>query len=124
MPDEILLNEAAYAVWQTVKEREPIELVEIVKITGVDQAMVSAVAQDAAKQGFFTIKERDREEIVFAAQAKELVRAGLPEQLAARALSESGGRMSMAKFAEWAKSLRHWGGARTGNHSHYSSAFA
>jgi hypothetical protein len=26
MADEILLNEAAYAVWQTVKERGPIEL--------------------------------------------------------------------------------------------------
>ena len=50
MPDEILLNEAAYAVWQTVKERGPIELGEVVKLTGVDQAQVSAAATEAAQQ--------------------------------------------------------------------------
>ena len=37
MADEILLNEAAYAVWQTVKEKGPIELGEVVKLTGIDQ---------------------------------------------------------------------------------------
>jgi phenylalanyl-tRNA synthetase alpha chain len=119
MADEILLNEAAYAVWQTVKERGPIELGEVVKLTGVDQAQVSAAATEAAKEKFFEIKEREREEIVFSEQAKELVSAGLPEQLAVRALSQSGGKMTMAKFAEWAKSANvavnevlKWGTAR------------
>ena len=53
MPDEILLNEAAYAVWQTVKERGPIELGEVAKSTGIDQAQVSAAATEAAQQEFF-----------------------------------------------------------------------
>jgi phenylalanyl-tRNA synthetase alpha chain len=119
MPDEILLNEAAYAVWQTVKEKGPIELGEVVKLTGIDQAQVSAAATEAASKGFFEIKEREREEIVFSEQAKKLVAAGLPEQLAVKALSQAGGKMPMSKFAEWAKSTHvavnealKWGTAR------------
>jgi phenylalanyl-tRNA synthetase alpha chain len=119
MSEELLLNEAAYAVWQTVKDRGPIELGEVVKQTGVDQAQVSAAAQDAAKHGFFEIKEREREEIVFSENANALVAAGLPEQLAVKALKQSGGRMTMPKFAEWAKSANvpvnevlKWGTAR------------
>ncbi len=119
MADEILLNEAAYAVWQTVKERGPIELGEVVKLTGIDQAQVSAAATEAAKNGFFEIKERERDEIVFNENARDLVNAGLPEHLAVKALSQSGGRMPMAKFSEWAKSANvavnealKWGTAR------------
>ncbi len=104
MPDEILLNEAAYAVWQVVKERGPIELGEVVKQTGVDQAQVSAAATEAAQHGYFKIDEREREEIVFAENARQLVATGLPEQLATKALAQSGGKMPMSKFAEWAKS--------------------
>ncbi len=51
MADEILLNEAAYAVWQAVKERGPIELGEVVKLTGIDQAQVLAAATEAASGG-------------------------------------------------------------------------
>ena len=55
MPDEILLNEAAYAVWQTVKDRgHGIELGEVVKQTGIDQAQVSAAATEAAAARFFS----------------------------------------------------------------------
>src|SRR6476660_7957870 len=104
MPDEILLNEAAHAVWQTVKDHGPIELGEVVKQTGIDQAQVSAAATEAAQQCYFKIDERERQEIVFSENANELVAAGLPEQLATRALADAGGRMSMPKFAEWAKS--------------------
>ena len=64
MSDEILLNEAAYAVWQTVKERGPIELGEVVKLTGVDQAQVSAAATEAAKSEYFSIELR-RLEMVY-----------------------------------------------------------
>ena len=53
MSDELLLNEAAYAVWQTVKDRGPIELGEVVKQTGIDQAQVSAAATEAADRGYF-----------------------------------------------------------------------
>ena len=70
MPDEILLNEAAYAVWQTVKERGPIELGEVVKLTGIDQAQVSAAATEAAQQGFFEVEEREREELIVSEGAR------------------------------------------------------
>jgi phenylalanyl-tRNA synthetase alpha chain len=103
MPDEILLNEAAYAVWQTVKERGPIELGEVVKQTGVDQAQVSAAATDAAERGYFQIEEREREELTITEGARELIEAGLPEQRAAKKLHEVGGEMPMSEFAAWAK---------------------
>src|SRR3954470_665886 len=79
MPDEILLNEAAYAVWQTVKERGPIELGEVVKLTGVDQAQVAAAATDASQQGYFQISEVDREHLTVSDSAGDLINAGLPE---------------------------------------------
>src|SRR4029079_1487140 len=69
MPDEILLNEAAYAVWQTVKERGPIELGEVAKATGIDQAQVSAAATEAAQPGHFEIEHRDREDLVKSSEA-------------------------------------------------------
>jgi phenylalanyl-tRNA synthetase alpha chain len=119
MPDEILLNETAYAVWQTVNERGPIELEQVVKHTGVDQAQVSATATAAASQGFFEIQERKREELIVSEGAKQLFEAGLPELLADAKLRDSGGDLPMAQFAEWAKrknvrinEVFKWGGAR------------
>ena len=66
MPDEILLNEAAYAVWQTVQRAgaNGIEIGDVAKQIGLDQAQVSAAAQTAAQQGFFRIAEHEREQIV------------------------------------------------------------
>lgn len=119
MADEILLNEAAYAVWQTVKERGPIELGEVVKLTGVDQAQVSAAATEAAEQGYFKIEEREREELIVSDGARSLVEAGLPELRAAEKLSSMNGELTMPQFVEWAKSegvavndVFKWGGAR------------
>ena len=103
MADEILLNEAAFAVWQTVTERGPIDLSDVVKLTGIDQAQVSAAATEAAQQGFIEIVEREQEELVVADKANELIQAGLPEHKAAAMLENAGGRMPMASFAEWAK---------------------
>jgi phenylalanyl-tRNA synthetase alpha chain len=103
MPDELLLNEAAHAVWQTVKERGPIELSEVVKQTGVDQAQVSAAATEAANQGYFKIDEREREELAISEGARELVEVGLPEVRAAKKLSDAGGKLVMGDFATWAK---------------------
>jgi phenylalanyl-tRNA synthetase alpha chain len=104
MLDEILLNEAAYAVWQTVKDRGPIELGEVVQRTGVDQAQVSAAATEAAAKGFFQIDEREREELVVSEGARQLIEAGLPEQRAAKKLHEADGKLPMGEFAAWAKS--------------------
>lgn len=120
MADEILLNEAAYAVWECVKERGPIELSEVVKRTGVDQAQVSAAATEAAKNEFFAIQERDRDELVVCEGAIALINARLPEQRAVDAVTDSGSSMPMSAFVERAggtgqfavnEALK-WGGAR------------
>jgi phenylalanyl-tRNA synthetase alpha chain len=103
MPDDILLNEAAYAVWQTVNERGPIELGRIAEITRIDQAQVSAAATEAAQRGFIEIQEREREEIAVSESARGLIEAGLPEYRAAKKLMESGGILPMSEFAAWAK---------------------
>jgi len=119
MSDEILLNEAAYAVWQTVKERGPIELGEVVKLTGIDQAQVSAAATEAAERGFFEIVEREREELVLSDSAADILAAGLPERRAAERLLDASGALPMAEFIAWASSsavapneVFKWGGAR------------
>jgi phenylalanyl-tRNA synthetase alpha chain len=103
MADEILLNEAAYAVWQTVKDRGPIELGEVARLTGIDQAQVSAAATEAAQQGFFKVEEREREELTVSDGAKGLIDAGLPEIRAAQRLDAAGGKLAMGEFAAWAK---------------------
>jgi len=119
MADEILLNEAAYAVWQTVRERGPIELGEVVKLTGIDQAQVSAAATEAASQGFFEIAERQKEELIVSEGAGALYDAGLPEILADTKLQASDGELPMPEFVEWAKrksiavnDVFKWGAAR------------
>jgi phenylalanyl-tRNA synthetase alpha chain len=101
MPDEILLNEAAYAVWQTVKEKGPIELGEVVKLTGIDQAQVSAAATEAAKNRFFEIKEREHDEFVTNPTLTEPFENHLPEYQAAVHLSEVGGTLPMQEFIAW-----------------------
>jgi phenylalanyl-tRNA synthetase alpha chain len=103
MPDEILLNEAAYAVWQTVKERGPIELGEVVKQTGVDQAQVSAAAVEGAKNDFIEIKEKEVQEFVLAAGANEVITKGLPEKRALEYLITTGTSQPVSEFAKWAQ---------------------
>jgi phenylalanyl-tRNA synthetase alpha chain len=119
MADEILLNEAAYAVWQTVKERGPIELGEVAKITGLDQAQVAAVATEAERNDYFNVVAHEREHIVVSEGARGLISKGLPEQLAARKLAQSGDKLAIAQFIDWAKSnsiapsdVFKWGAAR------------
>jgi hypothetical protein len=121
MADEILLNEAAYAVWQTVKEKGPIELGEVVKLTGIDQAQVSAAATEAEKNEFFEVREREREQLTVSDGARGLiVDVGLPELRAAQQLQSKGDKVAMSDFASWAKSegvavndAIKWGSARS-----------
>src|SRR4051794_38712438 len=101
MPDEILLNEAAYAVWQRVYDAGAagIELGEIVRETGVDQAQVSAAAKEAADKGFFKIDESEREELIPSENARELIdQRTLPEQVAAKHLIQCGQQLGMPEF--------------------------
>src|SRR3954470_4705293 len=102
MPAELLLNEAAHAVWQTVKDRGPIELGEVAKLTGIDQAQVSAAATEASQRGFFQVEQREREDLIKTAGADELLSAGLPEIRAAKHLANVGGSLPMQDFIAWA----------------------
>jgi phenylalanyl-tRNA synthetase alpha chain len=119
MADEILLNEAAYAVWKTVRECGPIELSEVAKSTGIDQAQVSATVTEASQQGFIEVQERQRDELVVTEATRDAIAKGLSEQIAAAALAQAGGQMPMPAFIDWAKSagvavneVFKWGGAR------------
>jgi len=103
MADEILLNEAAYAVWQTVEDKGPIELGEVVRLTGIDQAQVSAAATEAASGGHFKIDEREREELVATEGWKDIY-ANTPERRTAEWLSNIPNKsVPMATFVNWAK---------------------
>jgi phenylalanyl-tRNA synthetase alpha chain len=104
MPDEILLNEAAYAVWQTVKDRGPIELNRLAFFAQVDQSQASATVSEASEKGYFAVESREREQLVPTEGAIERMRSLLPEFWAADALERSGGQMYMGDFATWAKS--------------------
>src|SRR5262249_9583686 len=74
------------------------------KLTGIDQAQVSAAATEAAELAYLVVDEREREEVVPASN-EFLELSSLPEVKAAKRLrSESNGRMPFAKFVEWAKS--------------------
>jgi phenylalanyl-tRNA synthetase alpha chain len=119
MADEILLNEAAYAAWQLIGEYGPIELGEVARRTGIDQAQISATATESAERGFFVIEERQRDELIVNEITIQTLKNGLPEQLAATAIANAGGQMPMPAFIEWAKStgvpvneVFKWGAAR------------
>ncbi len=121
MLDEILLNEAAYAVWQTVAKAgaNGVEIGDVAKQNNLDQAQISAAAQIASQHGFFRISEHEREQIIVSEGARELINKELPEQKAAKKLEQSGGRLPIAEFITWAKSANiapnevfKWGGAR------------
>jgi len=119
MPTEILLNEVAHAVWQTVMEHGQIELGEVVKQTGIDQAQVSAAATEAAQNGYFKIEEREREELIASNNWKKAY-ADAPERQAAEWLSNvPNKRVPMSLFVSWAKEsgvavneVFKWGSAR------------
>ncbi len=109
MPDEILLNEAAYAVWQTVKEHGPIELGEVVKQTGIDQAQVSAAATEAMKSGYFEIKEREREELIADGRCSEHASVEICQNCKAAIRLLYLPKMPMQEFVELGKSKRNCG---------------
>jgi phenylalanyl-tRNA synthetase alpha chain len=104
MPDEILLNEAAYAVWQTVKEQGPIELGEVARIANIDQAQVAAAASEAAQGGYFEVFEHTKHQVTVSDGAEELCKRGLPESLARNKLKSVGNELPMGEFAAWASS--------------------
>jgi phenylalanyl-tRNA synthetase alpha chain len=106
MADEILLNEAAFAVWYQVHKAgtDGIELGDVVTKTNVNQAQVSATSTEAKSGGFFDIEEREREQIIHSEEMRELVdQRKLPEVQAANYLTEQKNEISLPTFIEWAK---------------------
>jgi phenylalanyl-tRNA synthetase alpha chain len=77
------------------------------------------VSTDAQRQGFFRIHEREREEFIRSENARDLLRAGLPEIKAAVYLLGKNKRVPIQEFLAWAnindvapnEALK-WGGAR------------
>src|SRR4051812_14490563 len=119
MPDEILLNEAAEDIWVLLDSVGRMGVRELANTTKRDQSQVMAIATEAAAQGFFEIKEREREELTPAESARGLIAAELPEFRVARKLQEAGGILPMAEVASWAKTdgvaineAIKWGSAR------------
>jgi phenylalanyl-tRNA synthetase alpha chain len=123
MADKILLNEAAYAVWEEVFNagEEGIDIGELASRRQIDQSQVTAVAAEAAANGFFDAPTELELEQVIASEAgfKLMHSNSLPEQLAAIALNDADSVMQMPAFVEWSKlkgvpvnEALKWGGAR------------
>jgi phenylalanyl-tRNA synthetase alpha chain len=119
MPDEILLNEAAYAVWRAVHDHRSIDLNAIVAHTGLDQAQASAAATEAVKSGFFQLDERERSRLIVSEGAQTILEARLPERRAAMHLSGELSGIPIDEFIQWCNSeglamneVLKWGAAK------------
>ena len=118
MADEILLNEAAYAVWHMLNDKGELEFGDLARFTGLDQSQVAAAATEAAREGFFDITEREREELIASDDWREAY-PSLPEFRAAKMLAAHQTPVEMGEIANWAKSeeiatneILKWGIAR------------
>src|SRR3954453_17766947 len=106
MADEILLNEAAYAVWQAVYAAgaNGVNLDELANKFHVDQSQVAATSVEAQKCGYFKIDEQDCEELIPCEGARELIdNRALPEERAVCYLLDTSVLLSLPEFIEWAK---------------------
>jgi phenylalanyl-tRNA synthetase alpha chain len=63
-----------------LKKQEVLSIRDISAQTGVDLPLVTATLQHCRDQGWLTIEEREREELVFAEDAASQVERGLPER--------------------------------------------
>ena len=104
MPDEIVLNESAHAIWQELASHGPLEVAALVERTGVDQAQIAAAAAQAEERGFFDVTVQPREELTPSDSALAALEVGLPERRAAKYLAEVGGELPLPDFIKWAKS--------------------
>ena len=79
-----------------------LEVDAVAETTGLDQSQVAASAVGLRQRELITIQETERQEIMPEPEAGELLRRGLPERRAIRALSSVGGEMPMGEFVVWA----------------------
>jgi phenylalanyl-tRNA synthetase alpha chain len=115
----MILNENQWTILKSLLDSsEPLNTNQIVSASGLDMPQVSATVQMAADEGWATIDENQRDELVPAEGAKELLAAGLPERQALALLKETG-RLPMKDLASKTKELNipmneiiKWGSAR------------
>ncbi|MBN1481993.1 phenylalanine--tRNA ligase subunit alpha [candidate division KSB1 bacterium] len=113
------LNEDQWKILKAVLDAEtPLNLNQLVDLTGLDMPLVSATIQWGQESGWLDVAENQREELVPAEEAKELLGSGLPERRALSLLAETG-RMPMKDVAAKAQELDipmheiiKWGSAR------------
>jgi len=73
-----------------LSKQEVLDSRDIVSETGVDQPLVTATLNFCQEQGWLTITEKEREELVLSDDALEQVENGLPERQAITLLADSG----------------------------------
>ncbi|MCK5739629.1 phenylalanine--tRNA ligase subunit alpha [bacterium] len=106
-------------VFNALKNSEKeIAVKDIVSKTGLDNSMVMGTVVYGENEGWLTVREEKREELVLAENIAELLNAGLPERQMLHALMDSG-RIMMRDLAGKAKSMNlpmsdiiKWGGLR------------
>jgi phenylalanyl-tRNA synthetase alpha chain len=87
----IKFTEDQWKVFELLLSRqEVLSIREIVAQTGVDQALAASTLNHARDQGWLTIEEKEREELVLAEDALEQVDKGLPERQALALISKDG----------------------------------
>lgn len=74
-----------------LEKQDVLSIREIAAQTGVDLPLVTATLQHCKEQGWLTIEEKEREELVFAEDADKQVETGLPERQALTLIAKSGG---------------------------------
>jgi Mn-dependent DtxR family transcriptional regulator len=73
-----------------LKKQEALDARDIAAQTGVDQPLVAATLNSCQEQGWVTIEEKEREELVLADDALAQVDKGLPERQVISLLAKEG----------------------------------
>jgi phenylalanyl-tRNA synthetase alpha chain len=73
-----------------LKKQETLDTREIVTQSGVDQPLVTATLNSCQEQGWVSIEEKEREELVLADDALEQVEKGLPERQVISLIAKEG----------------------------------
>lgn len=97
------ISETQWKIYKTLLDsNKSLSVQKIVSETGTDQPMVMATLMYGQEQGWLTIEERSREELIPAESAKDQMQQGLPERQILPLLAEQG-RMAMRDLAQIAK---------------------
>ncbi|MFC2156018.1 phenylalanine--tRNA ligase subunit alpha [Acidobacteriota bacterium] len=73
-----------------LRKEQMLTVREITAQTGIDIPLVTATLQFCRDQGWLTIEEKERDELVFSEDAAQLVESGLPERQALSLINEKG----------------------------------